>query len=109
MCNEPNILFWKPDPPATHYIALARAVGQAIRQVAPNESYVGPATASIDFKFLEACFQAGLLEYRTGVTVQPYRPGAPETVLPEFARLRALIDLHAPPGKRIPILSGQWG
>ena len=109
MYNEPNIHFWKPAPNVTNYIALAREVGQAIRQVAPREQYIGPATSLIDFKFLEPCFQAGLLDYWTAVSVHPYRQKAPETVLPEYARLRAMIDKYAPQGKRIPIISGEWG
>jgi len=109
MYNEPNIHFWKPEPNVTNYIALARAVGQALRAVAPREPYVGPATSQLDFKFLEACFQAGLLEYWTGVTVHPYRQKMPETVLPEYARLRALMDRYAPRDRSVPILSGEWG
>jgi len=107
--NEPNIRFWKPQPSVTNYIALAREVGRALRAAAPDEQYVGPATSQIDFQFLEACFRAGLLACWTGVTVHPYRRKMPETVLPEYARLRALIDRYAPPGRTIPILSGEWG
>jgi len=110
MWNEPNLKqFWKPEPNVTNYIALARAVGKAIKTVAPREHYCGPATSRIDLKFLEACFQGGLLEYWDSVTVHPYRQKDPETVLPEYAQLRALIDKYAPKGKRIPILSGEWG
>lgn len=109
MWNEPNIKFWKPEPNVTNYIALARATGKAIKAVAPREQYAGPATSRIDMKFLEACFQGGLLEYWDSVTVHPYRQKDPETVLPEYAKLRALIDQYAPKGKRIPIISGEWG
>jgi len=109
MWNEPNIKFWKPAPNVTNYIALARATGKAIRAVAPREQYSGPATSLIDMKFLEACFQGGTLEYWDAVTVHPYRQKAPETVLAEYAKLRTLIDKYAPKGKRIPIISGEWG
>lgn len=110
MYNEPNIpAFWKPNPNPEHYILLAKAVGKAIGQVAPNELYIGPATSRIDLKFLEACFQGGLLEYWDAVSVHPYRPTPPETVQQEYTQLRALIQKYAPPGKKIPILSGEWG
>ena len=46
---------------------------------ARRETYVGPATSTIDFKFLEACFKAGLLEYWSAVSVHPYRLQDPET------------------------------
>ncbi len=109
MYNEPNIGFWRPKPDADQYIKLALAVGQAIRQVAPDELYVGPATSTMDFEFLEKCFRAGLLDYWAGVTVHPYRQQAPETVADDYARLRGLIKQYAPQGKKVPILSGEWG
>lgn len=109
MYNEPNIHFWKPKPNVQDYILLAKEVGKAIRHVAPKELYIGPATSQIDMKFLEACFQGGLLGYWDAVSVHPYRHKPPETVREEYAKLRALIDKYAPPGKKIPILSGEWG
>jgi len=109
MYNEPNIKFWKPKPNVDDYAKLALAVGKAIRQAAPDELYVGPATSLIDMKFLEACFKAGCLQYWDAVSVHPYRQKAPETVVPEYQKLRALIDQYAPSGKKIPILSGEWG
>lgn len=109
MYNEPNIGFWKPKPNAEDYIKLAIEVGKAIRKEAPGEIYIGPATSQIDMKFLEACFQAGLLEYWDGVSVHPYRQSPPETVLPEYQKLAELISKYAPAGKKIPIISGEWG
>jgi len=109
MYNEPNIFFWKPKPNVEDYVKLALAVGKALREAAPGELYVGPATSQIDFPFLETCFKAGLLEYWSGVTVHPYRQKPPETAAEEYARLRQLIGQYAPQGKKIPILSGEWG
>jgi hypothetical protein len=109
MYNEPNIFFWKPKPDVEQYVKLALEVGRALRQAEPGEIYVGPATSTIDFRFLEKCFQAGLLDYWSAVSVHPYRQTAPETVVAEYARLRKLIGQYAPKGKKIPILSGEWG
>ena len=109
MYNEPNIFFWKPKPDVRAYTLLALEVGKAIRAVAPDEAYIGPATSEIDFAFLEECFKAGLLEYWSAVSVHPYRQQAPETVTPEYARLRRMIDQYAPKGKVIAIHSGEWG
>jgi hypothetical protein len=108
MYNEPNISFWRPKPDVQQYAKLALAVGQAIRRVAPDEMYIGPATSGVDLPFLEKCFEAGLLEYWSAVSVHPYRQQAPETAADDYARLRRLIAKYAP-GKRIPILSGEWG
>jgi hypothetical protein len=109
MYNEPNISFWRPKPDVNQYIQLALEVGKALREAAPDEMYTGPATSLIDFKFLEPCFQAGLLDYWCAVSVHPYRQQAPETAAAEYARLRQMIDKYAPKGKKIPILSGEWG
>jgi len=109
MYNEPNIKFWKPEPKVEDYVKLALEVGRAIRAVAPDELYMGPATSGIKLPFLEACFKAGLLEYWCAVLVHPYRHTGPETAAAEYAALRRLIAQYAPPGKTIPILSGEWG
>jgi hypothetical protein len=109
MYNEPNISFWKPKPDVDQYAKLALAVGRALRAAEPTETYVGPATSTFDFAFLEKCFQAGLLEYWSAVTVHPYRQEGPETAAADYARLRKLIDRYAPQGKKIPIISGEWG
>ena len=109
MYNEPNIFFWRPKPDVSQYVKLALEVGKALREAAPDEMYIGPATSQIDFPFLEGCFKAGLLEYWCAVSVHPYRQEAPETAAAEYARLRKLIDKYAPTSKKIPILSGEWG
>ena len=109
MYNEPNIGFWRPKPNVDDYVKLALAVGRAIRAAAPGEMYVGPATSTLDFRFLETCFKGGLLTLWDAVSVHPYRQNDPETVEDEYRRLRLLIAKYAPVGKRIPILSGEWG
>jgi len=90
-------------------VKLALAVGETIRAAAPGEAYIGPATSTVDFAFLEACFKGGLLEYWDALSIHPYRQNDPETASAEFRRLRGLIAQYAPKGKRIPILSGEWG
>lgn len=110
MWNEPNLAhFWKPSPNVEDYIQLAQAVGRAIREAAPGETIIGPATSGIDFAFLEACFKGGLLELWSAVSVHPYRQTPPETAAEDYRRLRLLIARYAPPGKKIPIFSGEWG
>lgn len=110
MWNEPNLAqFWKPNPNVDDYVRLALAVGRAIREAAPGETYIGPATSGIDLSFLEACFRGGLLELWSAVSVHPYRQRPPETAAEDYRRLRRLIARYAPAGKNIPILSGEWG
>jgi hypothetical protein len=110
MYNEPNISqFWKPEKNFDDYIKLALEVGKAIKQAAPDETFVGPACSTMDFPFLEACFKGGVLEYFDAVSVHPYRPQPPETVAADYERLKKLIAQYAPPKKRIAIYSGEWG
>lgn len=109
MYNEPNIGFWRPKPNVDDYAKLALEVGKALRQAAPTEVYIGPGSSTIDFKFLEACFKAGLLEYWSAVSVHPYRQSDPETVAPEYRHMRQLIAQCAPKGKHIPIIDSEWG
>ena len=108
--NEPNIApFWRPKVNAPDYVQLALATSKAIREAAPSETIVGPATSGIDLPFLEECFKGGLLEFWDAVTVHPYRRNEPESAEQDYRNLRLLIARYAPAGKRIPILSGEWG
>jgi hypothetical protein len=108
--NEPNISqFWKPQPNVEQYAALALAAARAIREAAPGEAVIGPATSTIDRPFLEGCFKAGLLKEWDAVSVHPYRQSDPETAAMEYYQLRRLIAQYAPKAKTIPILSAEWG
>ena len=113
MWNEPNGGFWKSPDKTGDYIALAKATGEALRRAGllgpKGEAYIGPATSTIDVPYLEACFQAGLLDYWDAVSVHPYRQTAPETVEDEYRSVRLLIRKYAPKDKVIPIISGEWG
>lgn len=106
--NEPNTGFWTPQPKVSDYVKLALETSKAIQRVAPEEQIIGPAIWGMDFAFLEACFESGLLNYWSAVSVHPYRKTDPETVVADFARVRELIAKYAP-GKRIPIVSSEWG
>jgi polysaccharide biosynthesis protein PslG len=107
--NEPNLKqFWQPGPNVDEYVALALAVGRALRSAVPNERLIGPGTSGVDFPFLEACFKAGLLNYWSAVSVHPYRQSDPETAADDYCRLRKMIASYAP-GKQIEIISSEWG
>ncbi|MBC8030231.1 MAG: cellulase family glycosylhydrolase [Pyrinomonadaceae bacterium] len=107
--NEPNTGFWTPQPKASDYIKLALEASKAIHQAAPGEQIIGPALWGMDFAFLEACLQSGLLNYWSAVSVHPYRKTYPETVVADYVRVRALIAKYVPAGKRVPIISSEWG
>lgn len=119
--NEPNHpIFWPPKPNVDEYTALAAGVAKAFRRDAPNELLIGPATAGIEFNFLESCFAAGLLERWSAVSIHPYRQTNPETVASEYSTLRETIDRYRTPTSRdsrpvvggrgtLGVISGEWG
>lgn len=107
--NEPNTRFWRPEPRVSDYVKLALVASKAIHVAAPDEQIIGPAVWGFDFDFIEECFRAGLLDYWSAVSVHPYRKTEPETVVDDYDRLRSLIDKYAPSGKRLPIISSEWG
>ncbi len=109
MWNEPNISFWQPKPDVEEYVALAKAVGKTIRQVAPQEWYIGPGVSTFDWSFLQRCIDAGMLEYWDAVSTHPYRGSEPETVIEDWTRLRRMIDSKVPKGRSVGMISSEWG
>jgi hypothetical protein len=107
--NEPNIFFWKPQPDAEQYSALALSTAKAIRRADQNATIMGPATSGIPMDFLETLFKSGVLQYFDAVSVHPYRTDFPESAGADYVKLRQLIDRYAPAKKHLPILSGEWG
>ena len=101
--NEPNGM---GGDNATDIAALAAVAGAALR--AEGEMLIGPATAGMDFPYLNASFAAGLLSSVAGVSVHPYRSDAPESAADDFAILRALMSSR---GARddMPMIAGEWG
>ena len=108
--NEANIKqFWTPQPSAEDYSRLVEVTAPRIREADPGSQVVAGATSQIPMTWLEDCFKAGLLKWIDVLSVHPYRPKAPETVVSDYAKLRELIKQYAPAGKEIPIISGEWG
>lgn len=107
--NEPNIGFWKPTPNVNDYAAMAVETAKAIKEADPHSLVIAPATSTMDFGFMEACFRAGLLKYIDAVSFHPYRPSAPETAAADYAQVRALIARYAPAGREIDLVSSEWG
>ena len=107
--NEPNTGFWTPAPNVANYVKLALAASQAIHQVAPAEQIIGPGVWGFDLPFVEECLRAGLLSYWSAISVHPYRKGAPESVVDDYARLRKLMQRYSSAGKPVPIISSEWG
>ncbi len=108
--NEPNIaIFWKPEPNVADYVRLAEAVYPAVKKADPDALLIAPALAVYDFKYLEEAFKLGLLKYLDAVSVHPYGSARPEDAYKYYETVRALMQKYGPKGKRIPLISGEWG
>lgn len=110
--NEPNVaMFWPPQPNVDEYKPLAADVGRAFRTALPDEQLIGPATSTIDFRFLDSCFKSKLLDDWSSVSVHPYRQTSPETAASEYTRLREMIRTYrAGPNQSQPsVISSEWG
>jgi len=108
--NESNIRqFWRPQPNVDDYCKLVEAAAPRLKKADPSGLVVAPATSTIPFRWLENCFKKGLLKWIDALTVHPYRPQPPETVIKDYAGLRELISRYVPEGKKMPIISGEWG
>jgi len=108
--NEPNIKqFWSPQPSVDDYCKLVELTAPLVRKADPTGLVVAPATSGMPFKWLEDCFKKGLFNWIDVLSVHPYRPHPPETVIKDYAKLRELIKRYAPKEKNIPIISGEWG
>jgi polysaccharide biosynthesis protein PslG len=109
MWNEPDHThFWPPQPNVQLYSQLALKVGKAIKQQAPDETFVGPALVSQNYSYLEETFKTGLLNYWDGVSVHPYRSKSPEWASSDYAQYKSLIRKYNT-SKTIPVLSTEWG
>jgi polysaccharide biosynthesis protein PslG len=106
--NEPNG-FWTPRPNADDYASMALAAARAMRQADPTCTLIAPGVSGFDPRFVEHVLSRGLLTYLDAVSVHPYRDSPPETALPEFRRLRQLIDRYAEPGRQVPFACSEWG
>ncbi len=110
--NEPDcIYFWEPQPGVDDYMTLVKEISPAIKKADPQAIVIAPAVGELfaPYAFLEACFQKGLLDLVDAVSVHPYRPFPPESVIEDYGNLRKLIQKYAPHKGEIPIISGEWG
>jgi hypothetical protein len=108
--NEANIKqFWTPQPSMDDYSKLVEACASRIKQADPSGQVVAGATSQIPLEWFEGCFKNGLLNWIDVLSVHPYRSQPPETVISDYAKFRGLIARYVPAGKKIPVISGEWG
>src|SRR5215212_662519 len=110
--NEPNLdQFWKPQPNAQDYAALASTTIKAVRQADPNAFVIGPAVccfASRTWNFMDSLGKSGILNEFDAVTIHPYGSPMPELAERDYLYLRHLVEKYSPE-RNIPIYVGEWG
>lgn len=108
--NEPNgPEFWHAPASPREYADLVQAAAPAIKAGDANALIAAPAAGWMDPNWFEPLFRMGILDLIDIVTVHLYRLRNPETAGTDFATLKRLIGMYAPPGKIITVMSGEWG
>ncbi|MFE4119954.1 cellulase family glycosylhydrolase [Priestia sp. YIM B13486] len=108
--NEPNSGFWEPKPNIKEYSSLVKRVSKTIKDNDSTGIVVAPALSKVNSEslvWLEGIFKEGTLDYIDAVSVHPYRPENPETVLSDYQKLKSLISKYKKGD--VPILAGEWG
>ena len=100
MWNEPPTSGY-PAAKLNAYIKLALATGAAIKAVAPDEQFIGPASPGADVGYAVGCLRGGMSRYWTAVSIHPYQ-ATPEAFLHYVSGLKAAV---AP----LPLYSSEWG
>jgi hypothetical protein len=105
--NEPDHNFGDPVD-LRSFVGFALEACAAIRGAAPDAPVIGPAASGFVWWFLRALQKADTGGCLDAISVHPYRDEAPESVLLDWARARAMVSDCANP--RCPALvDSEWG
>ena len=109
--NEPNQpIFWPPKPDADQYAALVKATVPAIRAADPQATILAGAISTFDLPYVEGFLRHRPLDGVTAFSIHPYRDGPPESVISDYAAVRALVARYTPPGRKPPpVVCSEWG
>lgn len=98
-------------PRSEAYAKLAIAVGSAIRSAAPQEQFIGPATAGVDTGYAFQVILAGM-KYWTAVSIHPYviPPEVADKAYPAIkAQIAHVVKAKIAPTASLPLYSSEWG
>ncbi|MBU8686477.1 glycoside hydrolase family 5 protein [Priestia megaterium] len=102
--NESNLnIKWSPES----YGECAIKAAKKIKQNDPSALVYAPALALNDEQYLERMFKTEILNWIDGISLHPYRPSNPETVLESYQSIRNIIKKYS--NRDIPIIQGEWG
>lgn len=102
--NESNLnINWSPES----YGKCAIKAAKKIKKNDPGALVYAPALALNDEQYLERMFKTEILNWVDGISLHPYRPSNPETVLDSYQSIRNLIKKYS--NRNIPIIQGEWG
>ncbi|WP_148257657.1 hypothetical protein [Leadbettera azotonutricia] len=86
--NEPNLTFWKGSD--EHFIALAKAAAQRIRDIDPEAKIVSAAFWRTPKRYIRGMFEAGAMEHVDAVSFHPYA-ASPGYTLRLYEKLAAIL------------------
>jgi len=105
--NEPNIdLFWPPKVDVNAYGQLLASAARAIRDVDPTATIIaaGLANENDPPRYLESLADQKALDEVNGITLHPYRQGAPELSLHDIDQFKSAISKQPRP-----VWITEWG
>jgi hypothetical protein len=107
--NEPDHpAFWKPAPNAEEYARLAIATARGVKQAVPDAKIVALGLTKLDWPFMKAAADAGLLNDIDYVSVHMYRFVRPETAIGDYDQVKQFIAGYHP-SHRVGVMCTEWG
>lgn len=110
MWNEPNSsMFWNPSADVNEYMAAFKLAAAAMRKADPGCLIIAPSPAGIDLPYLKSCFEQGLLDFVSAVSVHPYAR-VPEQNATKLLQLDSLINRYSnQPRHDLPLVCSELG
>ena len=91
------------------YMAAMRLAIKTMRESDPDCIIIAPSSATFDKRFFESCFQAGLLDDISAVSVHPYCD-SPEWNMSRYLELQNLINTYSSKTRnKLPIINSELG
>ena len=111
LVQSPDVeYFWQSGPNPNEYFSLVNPILPTLHQLDPSGHFIAPSVAGDKPEFLETLFRNGLLNQVDAVSIHPYQaPEAPEHFWQQAMQAKQLIERFSPPGKTIPLITGEWG
>jgi hypothetical protein len=95
-------------PSLSDYAALVSEAIPAMRNADPHALIIGPGASHAATSVYEQLGGLGVLPLYDAISVHPYRPEAPETVISDYRRIRTVLTRYSP-DRTLPLVVSEWG